>query len=167
MLTTRLIPILAALSLVTACAQPAPYTDVPPDGTGTGSGAGFGSVTSSVFGPGVPETILFVVDTSTLTDEAKTILTAQAAYFNQNPQTTAVIEGHADERGTREYNLALGAQRASAARDFLVLNGVADSRLSTVTFGKERPLEICADEACYARNRRAVTVVEQPLVVGM
>jgi len=65
--------------------------------------------------------------------------------------------------GTREYNLALGARRAAAARDFLVANGVADNRLRTVTFGKERPLEVCSTEACYAKNRRAVTVISAGL----
>jgi peptidoglycan-associated lipoprotein len=76
-----------------------------------------------------------------------------------NPEYTALIEGHADEQGTREYNLALGARRASSVRDYLVAAGVPDGRLRTISYGKERPLEICSEESCYMQNRRAVTVI--------
>ncbi|MEC9105220.1 MAG: OmpA family protein, partial [Pseudomonadota bacterium] len=76
-----------------------------------------------------------------------------------NPDYTAVIEGHADEQGTREYNLALGGRRANAAREYLITQGVSPARLRTVTYGKERPIEICSVESCYAKNRRAVTVL--------
>ena len=69
------------------------------------------------------------------------------------------IEGHADEQGTREYNLALGARRAASAQEYLISRGVASNRLSTISYGKERPIEICSNEACYNRNRRAVTVI--------
>ena len=86
-------------------------------------------------------------------------MAAQAQWLNTNPEYTAVIQGHADEQGTREYNLALGARRAASAREYLVAQGVLASRLRTVTFGKERPIEICSQEACYAKNRRAVTVI--------
>jgi peptidoglycan-associated lipoprotein len=109
----------------------------------------------------------FAVDQSTLsTDAATATLTAQAAWFTRNPQATAVIEGHADERGTREYNIGLSARRANSVVEFLVLNGVAPSRLTTIPYGKDRPLEICSDEACYARNRRAVTVVAGSVDLG-
>ena len=76
-----------------------------------------------------------------------------------NPDFVAMIEGHADEQGTREYNLALGARRANAAREYLISRGVAGSRLTTVSYGKERPIEICSTEDCYSKNRRAVTVL--------
>ncbi len=76
-----------------------------------------------------------------------------------NPEYTAIIEGHADEQGTREYNVALGARRANAVQEYLVSRGVAANRLRTVSYGKERPIEICSTEVCYAKNRRAVTVV--------
>ena len=92
------------------------------------------------FNQSIGDRVLFAVDTT-------------------NPSFTAIIEGHADEQGTREYNLALGARRAAAVRDFLVTQGVADARLRTVTFGKERPIEVCSTEVCYAKNRRAVTVI--------
>ena len=96
---------------------------------------------------------------STISPEARVVLDAQAQWLNTNTDYNALIEGHADEQGTREYNLALGARRASAVQDFLVTQGVAPNRLQTVTYGKERPLEICSDEACYSQNRRSVTVL--------
>lgn len=139
------------------------------DRFGRGQDAGNG-IDSSALDPTSPayfeqtigNTVLFAVDESTLNDGARTLLTQQAQWLLDNGTYTAVIEGHADEQGTREYNLALGARRASAARDFLVSQGVADNRLKTVTFGKERPLEICSTEECYSKNRRAVTLVAPP-----
>lgn len=107
----------------------------------------------------VGDRVLFVVDQSTLTPQAMVTLDEQSSWLANNPEFTAIIEGHADERGTQEYNLALGARRASAVQDYLVSRGVAPGRLRTVTYGKERPLEICSDEACYSQNRRAVTVL--------
>lgn len=107
----------------------------------------------------VGDRVLFTVDQSTLNDEARSILDAQATWLAQNVEFKALIEGHADEQGTREYNLALGARRASAVQAYLVSRGVADNRLSTITYGKERPIEICSTEACWSQNRRAVTVV--------
>jgi len=90
-------------------------------------------------------------------------LSQQATWLLSNPEYSALIEGHADEQGTREYNLALGARRAAAVRDYLSSQGVPDSRLRTISYGKERPLEICSAEACYQQNRRAVTVVSAGL----
>jgi len=103
--------------------------------------------------------VLFAVDQSTLSAEAQDVLLKQAAWLMENPEFSAIIEGHADEQGTREYNLALGARRASAVQAFLVDRGVAPNRLKTVSYGKERPLAICSDESCYAQNRRSVTVL--------
>jgi len=122
--------------------------------------SGLGDPTSvQYFQNAVGDRVLFVVDTATLTPEAQQILQGQAQFMTSNTGYTAIIEGHADERGTREYNLALGARRASAVQDFLVSQGVAPNRLKTVTYGKERPIEICSVETCYAKNRRAVTVL--------
>jgi peptidoglycan-associated lipoprotein len=101
----------------------------------------------------------FVVDQSTLSSEAQSILAQQAGWLGSHPNYTAIIEGHADEQGTREYNIALGDRRANAVKDYLIANGVAGNRLQTVSYGKERPLAVCSDEACYAQNRRAVTVL--------
>lgn len=132
-------------------------------GAGGAGGIASGSISDptspAYFQQAVGDRVLFAVDQSTLTDEARIILDQQAQWLSQNGAYTAIVEGHADEQGTREYNLALGARRASAVRDYLVDRGVADSRLSTVTYGKERPLEICSNESCYAQNRRAVTVL--------
>ena len=84
---------------------------------------------------------------------------AQADWLRANSEYKIVIEGHADERGTREYNLALGARRANSAREFLVSRGIQGHRIKTVSFGKERPVELCSKESCYSENRRAVSVV--------
>ena len=111
------------------------------------------------FQASVGDRVLFLVDQSTLTDEARLVLNGQAQWLSTNSDYQAVIEGHADEQGTREYNLALGARRANAVREYLVTQGVAASRLKTVTYGKERPIEICSTESCYAKNRRSVTVL--------
>lgn len=130
-----------------------------------GAGAGFdvGSAqdpnSPAYFSQTIGDRVLFLVDQSSLTPQAQTVLAGQAAWLANNPEFTAVIEGHADEQGTREYNLALGARRANAVQEYLVSQGVASTRLRTLTFGKERPLEICSDESCYAQNRRAVTVI--------
>ena len=111
------------------------------------------------FNQTVGDRVLFANDQSTLSPEGRGILTAQANWLNQNAGYAAIIEGHADEKGTREYNLALGARRAAAVQNFLISQGVAANRLRTISYGKERPLEVCSEEACYAKNRRAVTVL--------
>jgi peptidoglycan-associated lipoprotein len=103
--------------------------------------------------------VLFVVDQSTLSEQGRLVVLAQANWLMQNTDYVAVIEGHADEQGTREYNLALGARRASAVQELLVSQGVASNRIRTLSYGKERPIEICSEESCYAQNRRAVTVL--------
>ena len=103
--------------------------------------------------------MLFLVDQSTLTDQGRATLDGQVAWLQTNTDYQAVIEGHADEQGTREYNIALGGRRANAVREYMISRGVAASRLKTISYGKERPIEICSEEACYAKNRRAVTVL--------
>jgi peptidoglycan-associated lipoprotein len=107
----------------------------------------------------VGDRVLFQVDQSTLTPQAMQTLDGQAQWLIANASYLAVIEGHADEQGTREYNVALGARRANAVREYLVSRGVPDSRLRTISYGKERPIAVCSDESCYAQNRRAVTVI--------
>ena len=107
----------------------------------------------------VGDRVLFAVDSSTLTDAGKATLDGQAAWLAANGDYLAIVEGHADEQGTREYNLALGARRANAVREYLVSKGIPSSRLRTISYGKERPIELCADEACYSQNRRAVTII--------
>lgn len=140
---------------------------------GVGGAGGYGANGYSQSGLGDPndpnspayfqqtigDMVHFSVDQSTLTNEARMILTGQANWLRSHPNYAAIVEGHADEQGTREYNIALGARRASAVQDFLIANGVAANRLRTVSYGKERPLAVCSDENCYAQNRRAVTVI--------
>ena len=111
------------------------------------------------FSQTIGDRVLFEVDTSTLTAAGRATLDGQAGWLATNSDYLAVIEGHADEQGTREYNLALGARRANAAREYLVSQGLAASRIRTVSYGKERPLEVCSAESCYAQNRRAVTII--------
>jgi len=152
--------ILTAALALSACAQGGLSGDASGGLNGQG-GLGSASDPTSVafFNQSIGDRVLFAVDQSTLSTEAQSLLTAQAQWLMTNTAYAVLIEGHADEQGTREYNLALGARRASAVRDFLVSQGVPASRLSTVSYGKERPIEICSDEACYSQNRRAVTVV--------
>lgn len=111
----------------------------------------------------IGDRVLFSVDESTLRQDAIDILDGQANWLIQNTQYVVTVEGHADEQGTREYNLALGARRASAVQNYLVSRGIADNRVNTLTYGKERPIEICSTEVCWSQNRRAVTVVSTNL----
>ena len=107
----------------------------------------------------VGDRVLFSIDQSDLDQSGKGILLGQVKWLQANVDYKIIIEGHADERGTREYNLALGARRANSAREFLVSRGIESSRIQTVSFGKERPVELCSNENCYSENRRAVSVV--------
>jgi len=103
--------------------------------------------------------VLFAINEYTLSSSAKAGLDEQARWLIDNPQYVIIIEGHADEQGTREYNLALGFRRAQSAQEYLVSRGVSGLRLKTRSYGKERPLEICSAERCYAKNRRSVTLL--------
>ncbi|MGB6086004.1 peptidoglycan-associated lipoprotein Pal [Parvibaculum sp.] len=107
----------------------------------------------------VGDRVFFDTDRSTLSDDARATLQRQAAWMELYPNLTFTLEGHADERGTREYNLALGGRRANAAKDYLVSLGVNPSRLNTVSYGKERPVCLDSSESCWSQNRRAVTVI--------
>jgi len=111
------------------------------------------------FSQTIGDRVLFQVDTSTLTAQGRATLDGQAGWLATNSDYLAVIEGHADEQGTREYNLALGARRANTVREYLISKGLASSRIRTVSYGKERPLAVCSEESCYAQNRRAVTII--------
>jgi len=149
--------LVVALLGLGACTSPGQY--------GNSNGANMdGSDASNPSSPAyfsqtVGDRVLFVVNQSSLTDEARETLNGQAVWLNANPEYDALIEGHADERGTREYNLALGARRANAVQEYLLSKGIAASRLQVVSYGKERPVAICSDDTCYSQNRRAVTVI--------
>lgn len=163
----------ACLLGLAACAQPAPSATQqivdPYANMGTGAiyqgnlaGGTLGSeATAQYFNDQVGNTVLFAANQTTLTGDARSVLTRQADWLKQHGNFQAVVQGHAEETGTREYNLALGARRASAVQEYLVAQGVEAGRIRTLSFGKERPLEVCSDEACYAKNRRAVTVVSE------
>ena len=107
----------------------------------------------------VGDTVNFEFDSAELTGSARSTLNRQSAFLSVNPDLMIVIEGHADERGTREYNLALAERRATAVRDYLVAKGMNSARVRTVSYGKERPVAAGSDEASWAKNRRATTVL--------
>ena len=107
----------------------------------------------------VGDTVHFALDQYNVEDNDKQILGRQAAWLAKYPSVRVTVEGHADERGTREYNLALGARRANAVKEFLVSQGVSTARVETVSYGKERPICTTSDEACWAQNRRGVTTI--------
>jgi peptidoglycan-associated lipoprotein len=111
------------------------------------------------FQTNVGDRIYFAEDQSTLSPEAQDTLRKQASWLGQYRQVAVQIEGHADERGTREYNIALSARRATATRNFLIAQGVDGKRLSSIAYGKERPVALCDAESCWSQNRRAVTVI--------
>jgi len=155
----------AALALA-ACSNPRGGADDYQYGAG-----GAGGISSTALGdPNDPasiayfnttigDTVQFTVNSSDLTSQGQIILRTQAVWLNRNAQLAILVEGHADERGTREYNVALGAQRAARVQQFLISEGVSASRIRTVSYGKERPVEVCAQQRCWDLNRRAVVVV--------
>jgi peptidoglycan-associated lipoprotein len=109
----------------------------------------------------VGDRVFFETDSSDLTEQARATLDKQAQWLGNYNRYSFTIEGHADERGTREYNIALGARRAQTVREYLVSRGVAASRMRTISYGKERPVAVCDDISCWSQNRRAVTVLDQ------
>jgi len=107
----------------------------------------------------VGDRVFFESDSSELTPQSVAILDKQAQWLQQYNRYAFTVEGHADERGTREYNIALGARRAQAVRDYLVSRGVQGNRMRTISYGKERPVAVCNDISCWSQNRRSVTVL--------
>lgn len=166
--TTKMI-IAAALLATAGCAKKAPPV-LPPEPVGTGPTDGqTGPVTGAIV-PGSREdfmrsvssdTVHFSLDAYDIDPEARAILDSQAIWLQRYPNVRISVEGHCDERGTREYNLALGDRRANAAKNYLSARGIDASRISTISYGKERPAALGSDEGSYAQNRRAVTVTLQ------
>jgi peptidoglycan-associated lipoprotein len=109
----------------------------------------------------VGDRVFFETDSSELTPQSRATLDKQAQWLNQYGTYAFTIEGHADERGTREYNIALGARRAQTVREYLASRGVQAQRMHTISYGKERPVAVCDDISCWSQNRRAVTVLNQ------
>lgn len=159
-LTTKILIVVMALGLA-ACKNPNRFGA---NGAGAMTQGGLGDPSNpaspAYFNQTVGDRVLFAVDQSTISDQGRMILAGQAQWLNTNANYAVIIEGHADEQGTREYNLSLGAKRAAAVQDFLISQGVAPTRMRTISYGKERPLAICSDEECYSKNRRAVTVLQ-------
>ena len=159
----------AALIAVAGCTTKPPGNTAPPPVEAPTSPSDIAPVTSqsSNIIPGsaedlrvnVGDTVHFGYDRYELRDEDRNILQRQASWLQKYAQVRVTVEGHCDERGTREYNLALGARRANAVKEYLVSLGVSSGRLETISYGKERPVCTQSSEDCYAQNRRGVTVV--------
>ena len=117
-----------------------------------------GTDTVKYLADGVPDRVFFATNESILTTKSRDTLRKQANWLRENSNINVVVEGHADERGTREYNLALGDRRANAVKDFLMTQGISASRITTISFGKERPVNSASNDTAWAQNRRSVTV---------
>ena len=160
--------VVAAALAVTGCAKKPP-ADIPPpvgsDGTGTGTGTGDGTIVPGSQQDFVSkiqsDRIYFGLDKYDVDAEDRAIFDSQAAWLRQYPNVRVTIEGHADERGTREYNIALGERSANSAKNYLASLGVDSGRIMVVSYGKERPEALGSNEEAWARNRRAVTVTVQ------
>ena len=117
-----------------------------------------GTDTVEYLADGVPDRVFFATNESVLTTASRETLRKQAAWLRKNSEITVVLEGHADERGTREYNLALGERRANSAKDYLMTYGISSSRISVISYGKERPVDSGSNPLAWSKNRRSVTV---------
>lgn len=166
---TKFLAAFATMFLLTACETP-PSDDSSTDGTGygnTGDNAGNYGTSGGDIVPGtqsdletnVGDRIFFALASSVVASDAQGTLERQAAWLQQYPTVHVSVEGHCDERGTREYNLALGERRATAAKNYLVSLGISADRISTISYGKERPAVLGAGESSWSQNRRAVTVI--------
>ena len=161
----RLATVLALTLSVAACANQAPKPEdarLGPGGPGNGRGGPPATPGSARdFSQNVGDIVYFSTDSVDLSPEAQQTLANQARWLQQYSQYTITIEGHADERGTREYNIGLGAKRAEAVKVYLSRNGINPGRLRTISYGKERPVAVCNDISCWSQNRRVVTVLNQ------
>ena len=159
----RIAGLLGASLMLAACSSTPPEPP-PPGPPGPPGGAGIGSRnivpgSQQDLEASAGDRVFFAFDRADISPEAREILGRQADWLRRYPNVTVTIEGHCDERGTREYNLALGERRAQAAKNVLVASGIPASRISTISYGKERPAVVGSSEESYAQNRRAVTVV--------
>ena len=172
--TNTTLLITAALIAVAGCSKKPPAQLPPPPPTDTGpaqpperpSNDGVGTTNlpgsrADFLAQAGTDTVHFATDSSDVDSEAQGILTRQAQWMQKYPNVRVTVEGHCDERGTREYNLALGDRRANSAKSFLINAGISASRISVISYGKEKPVASGSDESAWAQNRRAVTVVPQ------
>lgn len=146
---------LATMLAVTGCAK----KDGLPDNANQLMGNNAKPGTTQDFTVNVGDRVFFTTDSTTVSAQGRQTLDKQSVWLNKYRNYSITIEGHADERGTREYNLALGARRAAAVKDYLASRGVSRNRIKTISFGKERPVAVCNDISCWSQNRRAVTVL--------
>ncbi len=153
--------LVTTLSMLAACSNSGNTFGENPDDTFFGNNRGDVSNPTSpaYFQQAIGDRVFFAVDQSSLSPEGMDVLNSQATWLMSNGDYEIIVEGHADEQGTRDYNVALGARRANSVKEYLNSLGVAASRIQTVSYGKERPIEICSKESCYSVNRRAVTVL--------
>ena len=148
--------IITACIMLTACAT---KKEVTTDIQGQMQGDTYtGTDTVEYLADGVPDRVFFATNESILTTASRETLRAQAAWLRENSSINVVLEGHADERGTREYNLALGERRANAAKDYLMTYGISSDRISVLSYGKERPVDAGSSPLAWSKNRRSVTV---------
>ncbi len=161
MMTLRAVKFAAAIVLALGAAACSSNKDGMADAAGGGFGAGGAATPGSAqdFVVNIGDRVFFETDSTDLTPTATATLDKQAQWLNRYPQYTFILEGHADERGTREYNYSLSARRAQTVRDYLISRGISGSRFKTVSYGKERPVAVCNDISCWSQNRRAVTVL--------
>ena len=151
----RVFMVALACLLLTACATTKKVSTT----TGQMQGDVYtGTDTVEYLASGVPDRVFFATNESILTTRSRETLRKQATWLRENSGITVVLEGHADERGTREYNLALGERRANAAKDYLMTYGVSASRISVISYGKERPVDSGSNPLSWSKNRRSVTV---------
>ena len=143
--------------VVSACATKKTTTTSSIDGQIQGD-VYIGADTVKELAKGVPDRVFFATNESILTTKSRDTLRKQAAWLRDNSNINIVIEGHADERGTREYNLALGERRANSAKDYLITNGISADRISVISYGKERPVDSGSNPLSWSKNRRSVTV---------
>jgi peptidoglycan-associated lipoprotein len=156
----RRLPVLACVALALALGACAKNTAETDGLNGAAYGAGGGPGSYQEFATSVGDRVFFETDQTDLTDRAQATLDKQAAWLNRYSRYNFTVEGHADERGTREYNFALGSRRAETVKTYLVSKGVAAARMKTISYGKERPVATCDDISCWSQNRRAVTVLD-------
>ena len=150
------------LALAACTKKNAPDLEAGPGGQGENFDGGIGSATpgsKADFDTNIGNVIYFLVDQSDLTPEGRETLTRQGEWLQKYGDVTLQVEGHADERGTREYNISLSARRATTSRNYLISQGVPANRIASIAYGKERPAQLCDAEECWSQNRRAVTVV--------
>ena len=161
--TLKLAAILTAALAFAACSKNPDQLGL---GAGSGAGSGFGMAAGAAV-PGTPQDfavnvgdrVFFTTDSTELSPTAQATLDKQARWLTQYARYAFTVQGHADERGTREYNFALGARRAEVTKDYLIAKGVSSARIHTISYGKERPVAVCDNISCWSQNRRAVTVL--------